>query len=302
MAQKMMERKIPSNMKPWKAIVNGVEYVYPAGETVSVPLEVAILIYKWYAENEVEFPDNRIDYNDLKNRPCYEETEVLLDQTIDCRGENSSAEAVIDEMLPINVGDVVAVTWDGVKYECVAFGATIATDNDVAFGNTAVVEGDYTGEPFFVSVSPGIGTIFIDFGERPAVHSVKIEKVTVKKLDPKYIPDGVGGGVVIVQDSAMASGVMAADQDVPTATMNAAEIAEAVFAGKTVYFNAYGGEILLPFSFGYRFQELRSGVMAAPALPDPYAVFAGFDEWFMPVAFKVFTDGSYEVISTGGSE
>ncbi len=36
--------KIPDNMSPWEATINGLKYVYPAGTTQEVPDEVAALI------------------------------------------------------------------------------------------------------------------------------------------------------------------------------------------------------------------------------------------------------------------
>lgn len=234
-------------------------------------------------------PDTRISFNDLKDRPFYEETEVLFDQTI----EFANTQYKTSNVLPIAVGDTVNVTWDGTAYECVA----IEVESGAIFvGNSATMGGANTGEPFAIAIVPGNGTMMLgDDGN----HTVKIEVSKVKTIDPKYIPAGVGGGVVIVQDSAAASGIAVVESATPTATMNAAEIAEAVFAGKTVYFLEPNNQTLLPFVYGYRFGELASGVMTTPALADPYALFGATDEsgWYYCV--KVWLNGEYATFDYG---
>lgn len=233
-------------------------------------------------------------WNDLKDKPFGEDTEVLFDQTVVFEGE-LDAVWQMEQALPISVGDNVKVTFDGTVYESEAIDGDRYMPGAVMFGNLADFGGEDNGAPFIAGTSAGLGlTMFM--GE-PGTHAIKIENTVVQKLDPKYIPNGVGGGVVIVQDSAMASGVMPAEQAAPTATMNAAEIAEAVFAGKTVYFSLYG-QILIPFSSGFRFPELQSGVMTAAGMPDPYALFSCVDEYSCNNGVKVYMSGEYEEYST----
>jgi hypothetical protein len=82
---------IPKDRDPFVVIVNGVEYKYPAGETVTVPDSVADVIEKY--ENAKPKPDPnpapggsvQSDWNQndssaadfIKNKPFYEETTVV---------------------------------------------------------------------------------------------------------------------------------------------------------------------------------------------------------------------------------
>ena len=240
-------------------------------------------------------PDNRISFNDLKDKPFYEENAVLFEGRVEFSGTSIGVEQkTIPQLIPFSVGDIVKVTWNGVEYECIAFDSVaMGGPGSVAVGNPYLLTGVDTGEPFAIGTAPNNGATAVFSYTRITEASIKIEAPKVKTIDPKFIPAGVGGGVVIVQDSAMASGVMPAEA-FQTATMNAAQIAEAVFAGKTVYFLESGYQMLLPFEMGYRFGELRSGVMMADSLPDPYALFGCVDEsgWYHLI--KVYLDGSYE--------
>ena len=49
--------KIPDNMKPWKATINGVEYEYEAGTVQTVPDEVAELITRNEGVTEKFIPE-----------------------------------------------------------------------------------------------------------------------------------------------------------------------------------------------------------------------------------------------------
>ena len=292
MSQEMFLRKIPEDMRPWECNVNGVKYVYPAGTEQNVPAEVAAIIDAYWEKQKVDYPETGISFNDLRDRPFGESTEVLFDQRVEF--VNDSEPAQIPQLLPLSVGDSYKVTWNGVEYDCIAFDSSELGDaGSVAIGNFPPMTGVDTGEPFLFATVPVAGITVVIIPEETTEASVKIEGTVVKTIEPKFIPAGVGGGVVIVRDSAMASGIAVVDQDVPTATMNAAQIAEAVFSGKTVYFFDPNSQNLLPFVYGYRFGELASGVMTAVAAPDPYALFGLLDEdaWYHLV--KVWSDGSY---------
>lgn len=284
MSQVMRTVKIPECMNPFYVEVNGHKYSYPAGTTQEVPEEVAAVIeahegvhhhgYNGPVHNQslnIRADWNVSDPGDLRfvrNRPCYEETEVLFDQTIEIGSTEGEPVYMMLQALPISVGDFLKVTFDGVAYEMEAFGF----NGYAGFGNSAIFGGEDNGIPFCGAT---MGTE--EAGETvilgaPGVHSVKIEGIVVHPLDPKFIPDGIGGGVVIVKEADTQTYASAATY----ANMNAAEIAEAVFAGKSVYF--LEGTTLFPFIFGYRFDELASGVMTATSMPDPYAMFGAIDD------------------------
>jgi len=294
MVQEMFLRKIPEDMQPWECNVNGVKYVYPAGTEQNVPAEVAALIDAYRENQEVDYPETGISFNDLQDKPFYETTEVLFDQTVEFNDYNS---AQIPKLLPFAVGDSVRVTWNGVEYECTAFDASAATGQTgiVAVGNALAIGGADSGEPFAVATMPLQAiTVIGSINNSSTTATVKIEHMVVKTIDPKFIPEGVGGGEVIVQDSAAASGVAVASSN-PIATMNALEIAEAVLAGKNVYF-VFDDNSLLPFTYGYRFAEALSGAMTASQLPEPYALFSSLTGYGMYYAVKVYPNGEYEVI------
>jgi hypothetical protein len=244
-------------------------------------------------------PDNRISFNDLKDKPFYEEKAVLFEGKVEFSGTSTGVEQrTIPQLIPFSVGDTVKVTWNGVEYECIAFDSVaMGGPGSAAVGNPFLLTGVNTGEPFGIGTSPESGVTVVFSYTKITEASIKIEGTKVKTIDPKFIPAGVGGGVVIVQDSAMASGAMPASMAGPTATMNAAQIAEAVFAGKAVYVIDPIEGALFPFEMGYRFGELRSGVMMADSLPDPYAQFGYIDEYGAHHIIKVYMDGSYEYIS-----
>ena len=222
-----------------------------------------------------------------------ESTEVLFDQRVEIP-ENENFIAY--EALPISAGDSVKVTWDGVEYVCEAIAVSEGGTDAVVFGNV-YGEGTF---PFVAIVVPSQQVTMITRSQGGhGEHDVKIEGNVIHTIDPKFLPEGVGGGgVVIVQDSAAATGVAVVDSDA-TATMNAAEIAEAIFAGKTVYFLEPNDGTLLPFVYGYRFGELASGVMTAASAPDPFALFGSANEEGWYVGVKVFLDGLYYTFNYG---
>lgn len=288
MGQEMFLRKIPEDMRPWECNVNGVKYVYPAGTEQNVPAEVAALIDAYWEKQEVDYPETGISFNDLRDRPFGESTEVLFDQRVEIEAGEGN---VFQYALPISAGDSVKVTWNGAEYECTA---GTGSNNLVFFGNPAIMGGEDNGIPFIMATGTfngdGIfGIIAPDFIGQTV--SVKVEGLVVKTIDPKFIPAGVGGGVVIVQDSAKASGVAVVDGDA-TATMNAAEIAEAVQAGKTVYFLTLA-ELLLPLAQVHLYHELVSGAMAVIEQPNPYVQFGTMNEDGSYMCVKVWPDGSY---------
>lgn len=231
-------------------------------------------------------------WHDLADRPFGEEDrEVVFDQIAEFVEGQCLFEGVT---LPISVGDSVTVTWNGAEYNCVVFDIITMGPGAMGIGNLPFITGVDTGEPFAIGVSPVDGRIIVmsaDEGLQEA--SIKIETSSVKTIDPKYIPAGIGGGIVIVQDTAAASGVATVGYEPPKATMNAGEIAQAVMSGKTVYFTD-GFEDFVPFIYGYRFVELMSGVMTAEDMPDPCVLFGALRDDGRNVLFRVYLDGTYD--------
>lgn len=192
MSQEMFLRKIPEDMRPWECNVNGVKFVYPAGTEQNVPYEVAVLIDKYWAEQEVDYPETGISYNDLKDKPFYESTEVLFDQRVTF--DRNSAEVAVyvwgtKGKLPLEDGDRVIVTFEGETYTVPVMVDTIFTN----FGNSALSSSaEYgNGFPFYVNNTGNLISIFT-YG--PITTDVKIERIVVHTIAPKYMPNG-GAGV-----------------------------------------------------------------------------------------------------------
>ena len=95
----MAKRKIPSNMQPWKANINGKEYEYESGITADVPDEVAALI---------DFIDESAPKRDPKaaQRAIEDEvTQIVKDSFAGGVGYEETSESV---MLPETSFEIVA--------------------------------------------------------------------------------------------------------------------------------------------------------------------------------------------------
>lgn len=198
MVQEMFLRKIPEDMRPWECNVNGVKYVYPAGTEQNVPAEVAALIDAYWEKQAVDYPETGISFNDLRDRPFGESTEVLFDQRVEILSE----ELMIEGALPISDGDLVKVTWDGAEYECTA---GIGANGLAFFGNTGFMGGEDNGIPFAMATGTIDGQemfgIIAPYFVGQTV-SVKVEGLVVKTIDPKYLPEsGAGFNVNVWYDS-----------------------------------------------------------------------------------------------------
>lgn len=195
MAQEMFLRKIPEDMRPWECNVNGVKYVYPAGTEQNVPAEVAALIDAYWEKQEVDYPETGISFNDLKDRPFGESTEVLFDQRVEFVDIGNGMMVFDGEPPePLETGKTYTVTYNGEKYNCVAFDAS-DDGTEVAIGNS-VIFGMDTGEPFLIITGFDGGDIQEYFfsvlslnGDTSA--TVKIEKSVIHTIDPKFLPGKV---------------------------------------------------------------------------------------------------------------
>lgn len=197
--QEMFLRKIPEDMRPWECNVNGVKYVYPAGTEQNVPAEVAALIDAYWEKQEVDYPETGISFNDLRDRPFGEDMEVLFDQRVEYQTAIDSGSYTMEGALPIYDGDSVTVTWDGVRYDFIAVTMDVEGVHAVVFGRTE--EGNDT--PFLVCIVNGYPlTIINAYDTLKAVEerTVKIEKSVIHTIDPKFLPGGGGGKVILYTD------------------------------------------------------------------------------------------------------
>ena len=141
------------------------------------------------ADNSV--PDTRISYNELKDKPFGEETEVLFDQRV----EFAEVEGIMQYMGKIpelpEVGKSYAVDYNGTVYNCVAGG-----ENGVVsfIGNAVFDGGDDTGEPFMIGAmknaveGDGVPDMVVYPLDGSTSADIRIEKPVVHKLDPKLHP------------------------------------------------------------------------------------------------------------------
>lgn len=124
-------------------------------------------------------------WNDLKDKPFYTETEVILErQTLgfDEDADTGMYGCFLSETLTIPAGEVTVI-WDGVEYKC--------NNTGNMFGNTALTGGEDTGEPFaFWKFDSFWGAIALV--STATSHEIGIIGETVHKLDAKYLPSGCG--------------------------------------------------------------------------------------------------------------
>ena len=202
----MVKRIIPGNMSPWECNVNGVKYVYPAGTEQYVPAEVAAIIDAYWEKQEVDYPETGISFNDLRDRPFGESTEVLFDQRVELEPTEDAdwISSFIDEEHTelLEAGKTYTVTYNGVSYKCVP----VDVDGDGVpdfMGNLVLFGGEDTGEPFLVNVVPGNNDVLGEYISLEIISlnadtsaTVKIEKSVIHTIDPKYLPSGGGGKVI----------------------------------------------------------------------------------------------------------
>lgn len=94
---------------------------------------------------------------------------------------NSSS---ISATLDISAGDTVIVTWDGVRYTCIA-DDTLGT---LALGNMGIAgAGEDTGEPFVFFKESGIWMVATTDSSASHVVSVSGYDIVPKKIDAKYV-------------------------------------------------------------------------------------------------------------------
>ena len=138
--------------------------------------------------------------------PCgKDETVLLFDKTVD--SFNMPSEAALNEdeaavasdviyyasvpvryFVPIELGDTLKITWDGIEYYRVAIEAEYET---IGIGNCYLYNGGVdTGEPFYIGACMGEYLFLSNTSD--SSHSIKIEKLhALKKLDAEYVPNFV---------------------------------------------------------------------------------------------------------------
>ena len=142
-----------------------------------------------------------LKYDDLKDRPFYEETglvEILPETTF----------AVADPLevtLPVVrfvVGEFYTVKWNGTEYNCKAFDLTEifnAPIQVIGLGNRSYIDPYFenTEEPFIITSAPDENDcIFaVHDGSTSVTMSIMGSGTVIHPLDPKFLPEGVGGEI-----------------------------------------------------------------------------------------------------------
>ena len=131
----------------------------------------------------------------ILNRPFGESTEVLFDQwveLVDADGDVGVYTGPFPELL--EAANTYNITYNGNVYKCVPLDA-LSAGYPTFIGNTSVMGGADTGEPFAIVVVEdpdvgGIGTSIMSCaGDTSA--TIRIEKFVIHTIDPKFLPDGV---------------------------------------------------------------------------------------------------------------
>ena len=96
----------------------------------------------------------------------------------------------------IEVGKTYIINWNGVEYTCVGQDASSIVPGMVFAGNGALAGFSGNDEPFIIGCVEGITFAeAIDGSTEEITVSIKGESVNIRKLDPRCLPDDVGGGV-----------------------------------------------------------------------------------------------------------
>lgn len=135
-----------------------------------------------------------VSWDDLKDRPFYEEKPVLTElmpvTTVHCSEENAGWDEYTS-VPKLNLGATYIVAWDGVEYQCVA-----ADDGygGVALGNFGSLDaGSDTGEPFFIYEEYDMGGDYHGiYAAEPGEHTCSIVSLVqnIKTIDYKWMPKG----------------------------------------------------------------------------------------------------------------
>lgn len=195
----MKKRKIPSNMQPWTANINGKEYEYESGITAEVPDEVAALIDfidesapkrdPKAAQRAIEDEVEQIVKDNFAGGVGYEETvwTVMLPET-SFEVVSGTSQYIISNSFPctFEVGKKYTVTFDGETntYTAIAgdegMAALINTSlDDFAAGNGWLIGVD-TGACWFLTMGSSlVGAHTI---------SISVPGTETHRIGSKYMP------------------------------------------------------------------------------------------------------------------
>lgn len=193
----MAKRKIPTNMQPWTANINGEEYEYESGITAEVPDEVAALIDfidesapkrdPKAAQRAIEDEVTQIVKDNFAGGVGYEETsEIVMLPETSFEFVSAESDTIISQSFPytFEVGQNYAVTFDGEPntYTAIKFNAIGALTNtslaDFAAGNG-----------WLIGVDGGVCAFLTSDPSLVGAHTISISGAVtnIHKIDDIYI-------------------------------------------------------------------------------------------------------------------
>lgn len=130
-------------------------------------------------EGNVKWED-RLAYEDVTN------TVILEEQNLTFSKQGSLMGAIISKSLDVTVGEIVAVSWDGVLYNCTAedFGGRVALGNLSLFPGNSDAD---TGEPFIIVSDGSSAQVGTSDTSTEHVLSISRKNMVMKKIEPKYM-------------------------------------------------------------------------------------------------------------------
>lgn len=145
-------------------------------------------------------------WNDLTDKPFYEEVnlEVFLpeeEDSFELNGDFGLYFAAGIKPASLVVGETYTVYWDGKEYVCTAIDASSVVPGGtemIAIGNGAGFGLPGNNEPFAIATDESLIMFFVvDPTDTSTSHTVEIFKgaITIRTLDPKFLPEGFAGGV-----------------------------------------------------------------------------------------------------------
>ena len=185
--------KIPECSNPFEVTVNGRKYKYEAGIETEVPDDVAKAIEKHHKEHKKEPPEAKapfgaISFNNLKDKPFYEE--VLENQTL-YEGTVTSNTWIDVENIHLIIGETYSVTINDTEYNVECF--------DDGEGTPIIGSMSLWWEEDYIETEPPFcygGNYLYTIAEVGVEYQVKIvsKSKEIKQLDTKYLPDALQFG------------------------------------------------------------------------------------------------------------
>lgn len=171
----------------------------------------------------------------VKNRTHFEETVetvILEEQTLTF--EYLGVAVLTEIFADLTDGEKVRIVWDGETYD-VEMAGTRAGNETL----THLEESHESGLPFCMVASPAAGIQF--WAETTGEHTVSVIHwpTVIHTIDPKYLPDDIGGGGAMVVTVTTTDGTATADKtyaDVKAA-VEAGQIVRLFDASKNQYFD-----------------------------------------------------------------